>query len=421
MANDPSAFLERLTAQSGEFNKAKVGELGALDAVFLDLRPEVARMGQTIRIYYPDFGAFTDQGANDWNPDPLAPGFLDVPFLQRPGKSIIVRDFEQFQTSTDIIEQYFDPLYKRALEYANGAVFSLLTPANFPTTIPGGTSVSGYYPSYTPIATTPSTLDVGSARLMWNQLVRNKVPIRGDGTASILYHPDLHANTLVDPAWSQENLVSAVIAASARRDGAEPGDESNKAFKFYRKHDVQSVTGTTPTTGTGAITGTVTVANGSTTVTGSGTSFTTQIAPAPISGTNQIPNIAWVQFAGDAAVPGGGAGAPATSGPPLYAMSVQSNTAGTLLQAYQGSQTSGVTMQKVTYTGVAMHKYAIALAIRPLDTNTGSVMSRIITLRGIPIRICLDYVLLKGGWVLTADYAMVAKVIRPDFGVLFNS
>lgn len=403
MAISPAAFLERLTAASGDFNKAKVGTLSALDAVYNDVRPEVARKGQTIRIYYPDLGAFVDQGSNDWNPDPLNPGYVDVPFGQRPGKAILIHDFEQFQTETDIIEQYFDPMYKRAMEYANAEVFDLLTTGNFPTTITGGTATSGYYPSYTPISTLPSTLDVGSARLAWNLLVNNKVPISGDGNATVLYHPDVHANTLVDPAWSQENLVGQVIALSTRADAAGPMDDSNRAFKFTRRYDQQA-----PFVASANLTGTVTVANGTTTVTGSSTKFTTQVAPAPISGTNQVSNIGWIQFVGDS---------------PLvyYPMSVQSDTAGTLLQAYQGSQTSGVSIQKKSYTGVAMHKYAIALAVRPLDTNTGNVMSRIIKLRGLPIRIMLDYVLLKGGWVLTADYGMVAKVIRPDFGVLFSS
>jgi hypothetical protein len=406
VAIDPSGFLERLTARSGEYNKAKVGELGALGAVYLDLKSEVARMGQQIRVYFPDLSAFTDQGANDWNPDTLQPGYIDVPFLQRPGKAIEIQDFEQFQTSTDIIEQFYDPMYKRALEYANGTVFGLVNTTNFPTTIANSTPFGGRYPSYNPIATTPSTVDVGSMRLAWNMLVRNKVPVNPE-TANLLYHPDLHANTMVDPAWSQENLVSAMIAVGQRNQAGEDG-AANKAFKFGRLHDVQAPTGMTPTTGTGALSGTVTVANGSTTVTGSSTHFTTQVAPTTIANTNQVNNMAWVQFAGDN---------PLTQ----YPIIVNSDTSATLLSAYTGSQTSGVTMQKVTYTSLAFNKYAIALAVRPLDTNTGRVMSRIITLRGIPIRLMLDYNQLKSAWILTADYALAAAVLRPDYGVLLTS
>jgi hypothetical protein len=401
VANQITAFLERLTATQGPYNEAKVGELSAMDAVYLDIRPEVARQGQTIRVYYPDLTPFTDQAANDWNPDTLNTSYVDVPFGQRPGKAIIIRDFEQFQTSTDIIEQYLDPMYKRALEFANAAIFSQVNTTNFNTT--ATSAASGVYSSYTPVTTTPSTVDVGSARLCWNLFKRNKIPT-DPGNLSMLYHPDVHANTLVDPAWSQENLVSAVIAQGARRDAAQPGDFSNQAFKFTRRHDVQA-----PTSVSSTLTGTVTVANGSTTVTGSSTLFTTQCSPAPVSGTNQVPGVTWVQFVGDS---------------PLVAYPMISNsaTSGTLLQAYQGSQTSGVSYNRLTYTGLAMHRYAIALAVRPLElVNTGGVTSRTIMLKGIPIRVMISYPHIKAGWMLTADYGMVAKVVRPDFGVILNS
>ncbi len=119
--------------------------------------------------------------------------------------------------------------------------------------------------------------------------------------------------------------------------------------------------------------------------------------------------MAWVQFTGDS---------PLVS----YPMRVTSDTAGVLLQAYGGSQTSGVAYKRVTFTGLALHRYAIALAVRPLElVNTGGVTSRIIMLRGLPIRVMLSYVHIKGGWMLTADYGMVAKVIRPDFGIILSS
>jgi hypothetical protein len=400
MANQITAFLERLTAAQGPYNEAKVGELSALDAVYLDIRPEVARMGQTIRVYYPDLTPFTDQAANDWNPDTLNTNYVDVPFGQRPGKAIIIRDFEQFQTSTDIIEQYLDPLYKRALEYGNAAIYSQVNTTNFNTTATA--AGSGVYPSYTPITTSPSTLDVGSADLAWSIFKGNKIPTDA-ANLSILYHPYVHANTLIDPAWSQENLIGAVIAQGARNDAA-PDGAANQAFKFRRRHDVQA-----PTSVSASLTGTVTVANGATTVAGSSTKFTTEAAPGPFTYSSNPGQVAWVQFVGDSPVI-------------TYPMRVTSDTVGTLLQAYQGSQTSGVSYKRVTFTGLALHRYAIALAVRPLElVNTGGVTSRIITLRGLPIRIMISYVHIKGGWMLTADYGMVAKVIRPDFGIILNS
>ena len=99
-----------------------------------------------------------------------------------------------------------------------------------------------------------------------------------------------------------------------------------------------------------------------------------------------------------------------------------SDTALVLSQGYAGTTGSGKTYQRVTYTSVAMNKYAIALAVRPLElVNNGSVQSRLVMIQGLPFRLMLSYQHLKAGWLMTLDYAMVAAVIRPDFGILIQS
>jgi len=385
--NNINGFLERLTAAAGDYNKAKVGTLSALDAVYLDVRPEVAHMGQTIRVYFPDLTAFVDQAGNDWDPDDVTPNYVDLPFGQRPGKAILIRDFEQYQTSTDIIDQFIDPNYKRAQEYANGQVFAQLTTGNFNT-----------YPA---ITTLPAEVDVGSAKLAWNLLVKNKIPLQDYSNASLLYHPDVHANTLIDAAWAQENLVSAIIAQGTRQDVAEPGTPSNRAFAFTRRYDQQAATGTT------ALAGTASVTNGSTTVTGSGTAFTTASVLNQTT-SNGVTATTWLTFQGD------------TISYPVQ--SIQSATSLTLAQAYQGNTNSSASIVRTTYTGVAMHRYAIALAVRPLEiVNNGQVSSRLVKIKGLPMRLQLSYQHVKAGWLLTLDYGMVCKVIRPDFGVLLQS
>jgi hypothetical protein len=384
-----TAFFQRLTAAAGDYNKAKVGELAALDAVYLDLRPEVASIGQTIRLYFPDFGAFADQAANDWVPEDINPTYKDIAFGQRPGKALLIRDFEQWLTSTDILAQYLDPLYKRAMEFANLQIFNQVNTTNFNT--------------YNPIVTTPAELDVGAARLCWNTLVRNKVPIRGPDNATVLYHPDVHGNTLTDPLWAQENIVGAMIAQDTRQNIAMAG--ANDAFKFKRRHDVQAPTGTSA-----SLTGTVTVANGSPTVTGSSTTFTSQVAAVPATTYANISPTVWLTFGTD------------TVAYPVK--SVASDTSLTLASNYAGSLTSGQTFTRTTYTGVAMHRYAITLAVRPLElVNTDGVTSRMIKLGplGFPVRVMVSYQHPKAGWMLSMDYGMVAATMRSDFGVLFNS
>src|SRR6516162_7306276 len=102
MANTVTAFLETLVASSGEYNQAKMGAVKFLDAVYKDVRPEVARAGKTIDVYFPDMGAWSDQQANDWSPSDVNPNYISIVFNQRPGQSILIRDFEQWQTSVDI-------------------------------------------------------------------------------------------------------------------------------------------------------------------------------------------------------------------------------------------------------------------------------------------------------------------------------
>ena len=86
--NNVTAFLETLVATSGDYNAAKVSNLQFLEGVYLDVKAEVARAGKIIQVYFPDMGAFTDQGSSDWDPDDINPNYIDLVFSQRPGKSM---------------------------------------------------------------------------------------------------------------------------------------------------------------------------------------------------------------------------------------------------------------------------------------------------------------------------------------------
>jgi hypothetical protein len=369
-ANSFNALFERLTAASGEYNRAKVGELAFLDAIYLDIRTEGARKGQTIRVYFPDFGAWTDQSNNDWNPASVNPNYTDLILQQRPGASLLITDFEQLQTTTNVIDMWLDPMFKRGQEFANAQIASLATVANFPV-----------YPPL--VSANTASIDINTAANGWDILTTNKIPLNTDG-ANLLYHPAVHRNTLTDAAWEQESLVSAVIAETTRREAAVPGTTANQAFKFRRLFDQQAPVGAA------AFTGTLGVTNGSTAI--SGTALNVD-APA-----GSYLNIAGVRY------------------------KVQSNTsatAGALAQAYQGATNATVaTPTRETYTSILMHKYAIALVVAPLEIpGTPSVVGRYVQLKGLPIRVMVSYQHLHDGWLLTMDYGMVAGVLRPDFAI----
>ncbi len=380
MANNITGFLERLTAASGDYNKAKVGKLGFLGNVHLDVKPEVAREGQTIRIYFPDSGAWTDQAGNDWNPQDVNPGYVDVPFSMRPGYSILIRDFEQFQTSTDIIDQFLDPMFKRGMEFANGVLAEQVTSGNF-----------SVYPALQ--SSTLASVDIDTAANAWDLLVGNKVPVNDPDSASLIVHNNVHRNMLTDTNWYQENLVGAVIAQGTRTRAADQestaGTVVGESFNFRRYWDQQISTSTTAN-----LTGTVAVTNGSTLVTGTSTTFTSQATKG-----------SWITIGTDTRS--------------YRVASVTSDTSLALTQQYQGTTGTGLSYVRTTYNCVAMHKFAMALAVRPLEiVNDGHIHSRLVMLRGLPFRVTLSYQHLKAGWLLTMDYGMVAKVIRPDFGIV---
>lgn len=384
MANTIDAFLERLTGASGDFNKAKVGKLAFLGNVYLDVRPEIARQGQTIRIYFPDTGSWVDQAANDWVLTDTNPGFVDIPFGLRPGYGIKVHDFEQFQTATNIIDQFIEPMYLRGQEYANGIIAGLITTTNFPT--------------YAALqSTTLGSIDIDTAANAWDLLVGNKVPIQNPDQAALITHNHVHRSMLTDSNWYQESIVGAMIAQGTRTRAAESGD-SQMAFNYRRYWDQQVVTGVTAN-----ITSTVTTVNGSTAVVGAATTFTSQATKG-----------SWIRFGTDV---------DANGAPLFYRVgAVADDTHLTLTQQYQGTGAAGVTVKRQTYNSVVMHRYAIALAVRPLEiVNDGHIHSRLLMLNGLPFRVTVAWNHLMSSWVLTMDYGMVAKVIRPDFGVVIQS
>lgn len=379
MPNNFDAFFERLTAASGDYNKATVGALNFLDVVHKDVRPEVARIGQTIRVPYPDADAFADQGLNGWTPvgANLTAGYKEVVIGTRPGKPMLVHDFEQFQTSSDLIENFLDPYYKRAAEFANGAVAAAITTANF-NVIPvlQSASIGG--------------LGIADAANAWDALVDQKVPVTDQGNAALVMHNNVHRATLLSSEWSQENQVGAIIAANTRLNAADGA--AAQAFNFRRVWDQQA-----PVTMSANLTGTVSVTNGSATVTGSGTQFATELAVGAV-----------VQFQGDAT--------------PYRVAAIASATSLTLAQIFNGTTATGRTYQRRTYVTAAIHKHAMVLAMRPLPlVNEGGVTSRLMMVKGIPLRVQASYQHQLGGWLVTVDFAMGVAVLRPNFAALIKS
>lgn len=376
MANSLNAFVEKLLAAAGPHNKATVGKLSFLGAVYMDVKPGVARAGQTITVNFPDFGTLTDVGNGDLVISDVSAGSFDLVFNSHPCGAFMIRDFEQFNASSDLKEQFLDPMYKRAAEYLNAAIAGLINPTNF---------------SVNPIvqAATPGAIGVNDQLNAWNILANQKVPMDPEdaGDLSLLTHNDVYRNLLGDSAWTQESLVGVNIAQDARERAA-----LRPAFNFLPRWDQQA-----PRTAT-VLAGTVAVTNGSTTVTGTSTAFNTALAVGQyitfandtLKGTYRISAI-------------GGAGSL------------------TLATPYTGATITGSNASGLSYYSLAAHRFAIAVGLRPLpppDTNAVTYVP--IVYKGIPMRLIISYQHKNLGWLVSVDYGFGLGVMRPSFGTLIR-
>lgn len=373
MANTVNAFFETLVAANEEYNAATVGALSFLQGVTLDVRPQIARAGQTLQVYFPDLPAFTQQGANDWNPVNLNPNYTDMVFSQNPGISFVVRDFEQWLTAVDIRDKFLDPAFKRGMEYLNAAIAALAIPANFTNPVIQGS--------------TPQSIGSIDIARCWNALAKNKVPLASEADLFMFSHNDVYMNTMVNPSIVQENIVGALISQQARLTGAIPN-----TFRFQQKWD-QSAGKTV----SAALSGTVTVTNGSTAVT-----TTANLTGSITAGTTSV------VFGND---PNGIS----------YLVTAVTSTTLTLAVAYAGPTGAGVSVSTQQYYVLAAHRYAIGCALRPLPPPDKKVVDyTYVYMMGIPFRVAVSYQHIKDGYLVTVDFGYALQVLRPTFGQLLS-
>ena len=254
MANNFAAFFETLVAGADEYNKAKVGRTALLDAVYKDIKPEAARIGKTVDVYFPDVGPLQAINNGQLTATSVNPNYIPLVFQTRAGAALQFQDFEQWQTAVDLAQKFFDPLYKRAREYLNGQIAATITTANFNSNAPI-------------IGATQGEVVVTDQLQAWDVLADQKVPLEDSAKLRLMVHNNVYRKMLGDSAWVQESLVSATIARAGPRAGR-PGH----AFNFQPIWDQQM-----PSSSGSIIYGQVSVTNGSTAVTGSNTAFTTDL------------------------------------------------------------------------------------------------------------------------------------------------
>lgn len=458
MSNTITAFLETLVAAEGEYNKAAVGTTSLIDRVYQDLGTEAARIGKTVDVYYPDIAPFKDIGANAPTPTPIAPNYVPVVFQNHPCGGISVADYEQYQTATAVANKFLDPLYKRAKEYLNGAIASLINPTNFAANAP----VYG---------STAQEVLVTDQLNAWGALADNKAPMEDPNDLTLAVHNRVMQKMFGDAAWTQENIVSAEITRMAREQG-----KLANAYNFRVAYDQQM-----PTASGTILYGQVQPTNGSTTVTGTATAFTTQLTagssylvfgcdptktqykvsaiasdtsltlsssyagstPAStttarmitvcagtVAVTNGSATVTGTSTAFTTAGPSGGSLAGSwlifsndTTQTPYQVLSVASNTSLTLATNYAGSTASGLTAQVQWFTCLAFHRYSIAVALRPIYTPPSALKSAevvYLNLRGIPLRVIRSWQHIYMQEWITVDFGYAMAAVRPQWAQLIQ-
>ncbi len=459
MANNFAAFFETLVAGADEYNKAKVGRTALLDAVYKDVKPEAARIGKTVDVYFPDVGPLQAINNGILTGTSVNPNYIPLVFQTRAGAALQFQDFEQWQTAVDLAQKFFDPLYKRAKEYLNGQIAALITPANFNANAPI-------------IGATQGEVLVPDQLKAWDTLADQKVPLEDSEKLRLMVHNNVYRKMLGDSAWVQESLVSAMIAEPARRRG-----DLGNAFNFQPIWDQQMPTAT----GT-ILYGQVTCTDNSATVTGLNTAFTQQLTAGvsyltfgadssktlykvsaiatdtSLTLSSAVPTGGWASTAGtvtsarfQTVIPGTFTTTSGSNTITMTSAQTANLTAGQWLTFYISGITTGTAYQILTVattlvtlnsgvtiaaadagtstgvvlsnTNLALHEYAIALALRPIatpDEARNAVDVTYIDLQGIPLRVMVSYVHIYQALFVTVDFGYALGVIRPDFGVIIN-
>ena len=454
MANNFSAFFETLVAGADEYNKAKVGRTALLDAVYKDIKPEAARIGKTVDVYFPDVGPLQAINNGILTATTVNPNYIPLVFQTRAGAALQFQDFEQWQTAVDLAQKFFDPLYKRAREYLNGQIAALITPANFNSNAPI-------------VGATQGEVTISDQLKAWDVLADQKVPLEESDKLRLMVHNNVYRKMLGDSAWVQESLVSAAIAAEARTNA-----NLAHAFNFQPIWDQQM-----PTSTGSILYGQITITYNSTAVTGLNTAFTQQLTAgtsyltfgndssktaykvsaitsdtsltlsSAISSATLASGSATTSAriqtvlggnvtvtAGSTAVTSSALFGTLTAGQwfifaadstktPYQIATVTDSSNIVLVQPYAGATDSSHLATVYSYTNLALHEYAIALALRPIatpDEARNVVDVSYIDLMGIPLRVMVSYVHIYQALFVTVDFGYALGVIRPDFGVLIN-
>ena len=109
LANSLNGFYQTLVAAATEASQALMGTNHLMDSVFLDYKPTVADIGQTLNVEVPAqvTSQVTDAGVADIALTDVSATTTPIVFNKHPYYGFQVRDFEQYNTPASLRNVFF--------------------------------------------------------------------------------------------------------------------------------------------------------------------------------------------------------------------------------------------------------------------------------------------------------------------------
>ena len=217
MANTVDSFYQTLVAAVADASRLLAPTWQASDSIYWDYRPEEAELYKTLNVAIPadPSASVADQGAGDLVLSDIGFTTASIVMDRHPSFAYTVRDFEQFNSPSDIRRVFLDAAIKSVKSNINAAITSLFNSTNFTT----NSAISGSAGAITTANFTSAMANLGD----------QKVPVADDpANMSLLLPPKVYA-TLLDPttggagaAWTQAITAGTSIAERAHTMGVFP-------------------------------------------------------------------------------------------------------------------------------------------------------------------------------------------------------
>jgi hypothetical protein len=195
LANTLDGLFETVVAAGTEASRHLSFTNLMLERIYMQYKPEVATLGQTLNVNVPtvDEETVTDIGAGDLSTSDTDHDTVPIVFDKNPSTSFVIRDFEQVRTPVAMRELYVGPRLEALIRKVNRSVAALVTEDEFD--------------SYSAITGGADIFTKANLAAAWNNLVGAGVPVSDGGNLFFTTHNLPYSNMLQADEFSKESTV----------------------------------------------------------------------------------------------------------------------------------------------------------------------------------------------------------------------